>query len=111
MAAITYAVLLLMNVIFANASKSALAPALKRSEKWSKAADIILDMVRYQERNEHWATRRHLPPTHMFAELDHSGRKSITRLGQSLDSTPGHVVLSGHHVNGHLVAQVPQLER
>lgn len=32
-----------MKVTLANASRSALAPALKRSEKWSNAADMVLE--------------------------------------------------------------------
>lgn len=107
----TYAVLLLIKVIFAKASRSARAPALKRSEKWSSAADMILDIVRYQGETETLGTTHHSPPSHLLTELDHPGGKAMTRLGQSLDSTSRHVVLSGHHVNGHLVAQVPQLKR
>ena len=51
----TNAVLLLINVILASASKSDLAPAFNRSEKWSSAAPMALyippKLVSFDESN------------------------------------------------------------
>lgn len=50
------------------------------------------------------------PPTHLLAKFDHTGGKAVARLRQSLDRPPRNVVLAGHDVDGHLVAQVSQLQ-
>lgn len=80
----TYAVRLLTKVILASDSRSALAPALSRSEKWSRAADSALSPCQFLSPNgteaRYGDSTLDVPPSHYFAELDHAGSESLRRL-------------------------------
>lgn len=51
-----------------------------------------------------------IPPAHYFAKFNHSGRKTLRRLCQHLDSSAWHIVLARNRVDGHLIAYVSKLE-
>lgn len=92
-----------MNVIFANASSSVLAPATSLSEKWSRPAAIILVSLAPES---NLPSIDHSPPAHLLAKFYHASRESLTSLSQILHSPPRHIVLPCYDVNWHLVAQV-----
>lgn len=104
----THAVLLFTNVILASDSRSALAPALSRSEKWSRAADNALSPRQFLTldgmKAECGDATSDIPPSHDFAELDHAGGETLRCLREDLHRPAGHVVGPRDGVDGPLVA-------